>query len=161
MAALEGLRVLCRSEVITKKMVMPTKTMINSFAMRGKQIKLYVNSSFTFRIAISFNLIVLDKLHDLFKPFSFLIHLPACTFLMDVLNRRSHPWLQLRLSIRNWKLSLIVFFDQNHRWFHGDINRIETERRLNPCEEGMFLIRNSVNYEGDYTLSVWYVCRLS
>nr|XP_058956275.1 tyrosine-protein kinase CSK-like [Pocillopora verrucosa] len=39
-------------------------------------------------------------------------------------------------------------------WFHGNLSRIKAERLFNPREEGMFLIRNSRNYQGDYALSV-------
>ncbi|XP_022809761.1 tyrosine-protein kinase CSK-like isoform X2 [Stylophora pistillata] len=41
-------------------------------------------------------------------------------------------------------------------WFHGDISRIETKRLLNPCEDGLFLIRNSFTYKGEYAISVCY-----
>jgi c-src tyrosine kinase len=43
------------------------------------------------------------------------------------------------------------------RWFHGKIERKKSEELLNPREDGhdgLFLIRESVNYPGDFTLSV-------
>lgn len=43
------------------------------------------------------------------------------------------------------------------RWFHGSITREKAEELLKPFEEGLFLVRESHNYQGDYTLSVWYV----
>ena len=66
-------------------------------------------------------------------------------------------------EIINLQLEAIIgfFFGQNHRWFHGNISTTEAERLLNPREDGMFLIRNSSTYKGDYALSVWYVCSLS
>lgn len=49
------------------------------------------------------------------------------------------------------------------RWFHGRITREQAEDLLKPkesnmpFEKGLFLVRESHNYQGDYTLSVWYV----
>ena len=40
------------------------------------------------------------------------------------------------------------------RWFHGKIAREDSETLLKPREEGLFLVRESVNYPGDYSLSV-------
>jgi c-src tyrosine kinase len=42
------------------------------------------------------------------------------------------------------------------RWFHGSITRDEAERLLQPREEGLFLVRESTNYPGDYTLCVCF-----
>lgn len=42
------------------------------------------------------------------------------------------------------------------RWFHGSISRDEAERLLMPREEGLFLVRESTNYPGDYTLCVCF-----
>lgn len=39
-------------------------------------------------------------------------------------------------------------------WFHGKIAREDAEALLKPREEGLFLVRESVNYPGDYSLSV-------
>ncbi|XP_068688092.1 tyrosine-protein kinase CSK-like [Montipora capricornis] len=41
-------------------------------------------------------------------------------------------------------------------WFHGKITREKAEELLNPYEEGLFLVRESHNYQGDYTLSVCF-----
>lgn len=41
-----------------------------------------------------------------------------------------------------------------HRWFHGKITREQAERLLYPPETGLFLVRESTNYPGDYTLCV-------
>jgi c-src tyrosine kinase len=41
-------------------------------------------------------------------------------------------------------------------WFHGKITRDEAERLLQPREEGLFLVRESTNYPGDYTLCVCF-----
>lgn len=42
------------------------------------------------------------------------------------------------------------------RWFYGSITRDEAERLLQPREEGLFLVRESTNYPGDYTLCVCF-----
>ncbi|GAA6101307.1 tyrosine-protein kinase CSK [Tachysurus ichikawai] len=47
-----------------------------------------------------------------------------------------------------------VFCSALLRWFHGKITREQAERLLNPPELGMFLVRESTNYPGDYTLCV-------
>ncbi|XP_060030207.1 tyrosine-protein kinase CSK isoform X2 [Erinaceus europaeus] len=39
-------------------------------------------------------------------------------------------------------------------WFHGKITREQAERLLCPPETGLFLVRESTNYPGDYTLCV-------
>ncbi|KAK1157886.1 tyrosine-protein kinase CSK [Huso huso] len=39
-------------------------------------------------------------------------------------------------------------------WFHGKIPREQAERLLYPPEIGLFLVRESTNYPGDYTLCV-------
>ncbi|KAI1717934.1 protein tyrosine kinase domain-containing protein [Ditylenchus destructor] len=39
-------------------------------------------------------------------------------------------------------------------WFHGNISRDKTEKLLNGCGDGTFLIRNSTNFPGDFTLCV-------
>uniref|UniRef100_A0A3Q3H3Q7 SH2 domain-containing protein n=1 Tax=Labrus bergylta TaxID=56723 RepID=A0A3Q3H3Q7_9LABR len=43
---------------------------------------------------------------------------------------------------------------QRRRWFHGKITREQAERLLYPPETGLFLVRESTNYPGDYTLCV-------
>ena len=42
------------------------------------------------------------------------------------------------------------------RWFHGKLSREAAEDLLWPRMDGLFLVRESVNYKGDYSLSVWY-----
>uniref|UniRef100_A0AAY4DB74 Tyrosine-protein kinase n=1 Tax=Denticeps clupeoides TaxID=299321 RepID=A0AAY4DB74_9TELE len=39
-------------------------------------------------------------------------------------------------------------------WFHGKITRDQAERLLYPPETGLYLVRESTNYPGDYTLCV-------
>ncbi|WAR00882.1 CSK-like protein, partial [Mya arenaria] len=39
-------------------------------------------------------------------------------------------------------------------WFHGKIDRDKATDLLNPMKDGLFLVRESVNFPGDYTLSV-------
>lgn len=41
-------------------------------------------------------------------------------------------------------------------WFHGKISREEAENLLRPRADGLFLIRESTNYPGDYTLCVCF-----
>jgi len=55
-------------------------------------------------------------------------------------------------------ISLFIHLYLKYRWFHGKITREKAEELLKPYEEGLFLVRESHNYQGDYTLSVWYVC---
>ena len=48
-------------------------------------------------------------------------------------------------------------FLTNFRWFHGKISREQAEQLLEPeHKKGSFLVRESQNFQGDYTLSVWY-----
>ena len=44
-----------------------------------------------------------------------------------------------------------------HRWFHGKITRDQAEELLHPREDGLFLVRESTNYPGDYTLCVCFL----
>jgi len=41
-------------------------------------------------------------------------------------------------------------------WFHGKIPRDRAEQLLSPKEDGLFLVRESTNFPGDYTLCVCY-----
>lgn len=41
-------------------------------------------------------------------------------------------------------------------WFHGKIAREKAECLLSPREDGLFLVRESTNFPGDYTLCVCY-----
>eukprot|EP00731_Ephydatia_muelleri_P016536 Em0009g960a len=41
-------------------------------------------------------------------------------------------------------------------WFHGRISREDAEKLLTPPKNGQFLVRESQNYPGDYTLCVSY-----
>ena len=43
-------------------------------------------------------------------------------------------------------------------WFHGKISRELAEQLLTPREAGLYLIRESTNFPGDYTLCV--VCAM-
>lgn len=44
----------------------------------------------------------------------------------------------------------------NFSWFHGSITRDEAEHLLQPREDGLFLVRESTNFPGDYTLCVCF-----
>ncbi|XP_063229696.1 tyrosine-protein kinase CSK [Bacillus rossius redtenbacheri] len=41
-------------------------------------------------------------------------------------------------------------------WFHGKISRDQAEQLLSPKEDGLFLVRESTNFPGDYTLCVCF-----
>lgn len=43
-----------------------------------------------------------------------------------------------------------------YRWFHGMISRDKAEQLLQPRSNGLFLVRESTNFPGDYTLCVCY-----
>ncbi|EYC01801.1 hypothetical protein Y032_0104g3609 [Ancylostoma ceylanicum] len=41
-------------------------------------------------------------------------------------------------------------------WFHSNVSREATERMLHQRADGTFLVRESTNFPGDYTLSMAY-----
>jgi SH2 domain len=45
-------------------------------------------------------------------------------------------------------------------WFHGKISRETAEKLLTPRRDGLFLVRESTNFPGDYTLCVCYEGRV-
>ena len=47
------------------------------------------------------------------------------------------------------------------RWFHGKISRDEAENLLLPKNDGLFLVRESTNFPGDYTLCVCFQAKVS
>lgn len=49
-----------------------------------------------------------------------------------------------------------VLFFCYYSWFHGKITRDEAENLLSPFEDGLFLVRESTNFPGDYTLCVCF-----
>lgn len=49
-----------------------------------------------------------------------------------------------------------VRFLSSMPWFHGKIKREEAEELLQPREDGLFLVRESTNFPGDYTLCVCF-----
>ena len=49
---------------------------------------------------------------------------------------------------------LHTFFCYRNSWFHGKIARERAEELLGRSENGLFLVRESTNYPGDYTLCV-------
>lgn len=44
----------------------------------------------------------------------------------------------------------------NSSWFHGKISREQAEQLLQPRMDGLFLVRESTNFPGDYTLCVCF-----
>lgn len=57
----------------------------------------------------------------------------------------------LTITIYNINFDTLLF-----RWFHGSISREQAELLLQPREDGLFLVRESTNYPGDYTLCVCF-----
>lgn len=51
---------------------------------------------------------------------------------------------------------ILINMSINSRWFHGSITRDEAESLLQPREDGLFLVRESTNFPGDYTLCVCF-----
>ncbi|KXJ27222.1 Tyrosine-protein kinase CSK [Exaiptasia diaphana] len=49
---------------------------------------------------------------------------------------------------------------QSMPWFHGRIDREKAEELLHPRKDGLFLVRESRNFQGDYTLSVCFEGRV-
>ena len=45
-------------------------------------------------------------------------------------------------------------------WFHGKISRERAENLLTPRRDGLFLVRESTNFPGDYTLCVCFEGRV-
>ena len=45
-------------------------------------------------------------------------------------------------------------------WFHGKISRDTAEKLLSPRADGLFLVRESTNFPGDYTLCVCFEGRV-
>ena len=45
-------------------------------------------------------------------------------------------------------------------WFHGKISRDTAEKLLSPRTDGLFLVRESTNFPGDYTLCVCFEGRV-
>lgn len=45
---------------------------------------------------------------------------------------------------------------QQMPWFHGNLSREDAEKLLRPFKNGQYIVRESQNYKGDYTLCVSY-----
>ena len=60
------------------------------------------------------------------------------------------------ILIHLFKLFKILNAALNFSWFHGSITRDEAEHLLQPREDGLFLVRESTNFPGDYTLCVCF-----
>ena len=48
----------------------------------------------------------------------------------------------------------------NMAWFHGKITREVAEKILTPRKDGLFLVRESTNFPGDFTLCVCFENRV-
>lgn len=58
------------------------------------------------------------------------------------------------MNVKSYLLTLSHPSSSSTSWFHGKITREQAERLLYPPETGLFLVRESTNYPGDYTLCV-------
>ena len=56
------------------------------------------------------------------------------------------------VALSLWHVCILFVCD--FRWFHGKIDRNKADDLLNPRKDGLFLVRESKNFPGDYTLSV-------
>ena len=59
-------------------------------------------------------------------------------------------WIQVNLLCRSWC-----------SWFHGKIGREDAEALLHPKRNGLYLVRESKNFPGDYALCVWWVWQVT
>lgn len=65
----------------------------------------------------------------------------------------AYPHLQSVFLTARYKLkSSNQFFNS---WFHGKITRDQAEHVMTSASDGQFLIKESVNFPGDYVLFVW------
>lgn len=66
------------------------------------------------------------------------------------------PWLSMK-CLDNTRLNISLRNNQfMFSWFHGKITRSAAEDLLQPRHDGLFLVRESTNYVGDYTLCVCF-----
>lgn len=49
-----------------------------------------------------------------------------------------------------------LLFTRFVRWLYGKISREQAEELLQPRDDGLYLVRESTSYPGDYTLCVCY-----
>uniref|UniRef100_H2YJW5 Tyrosine-protein kinase n=1 Tax=Ciona savignyi TaxID=51511 RepID=H2YJW5_CIOSA len=61
------------------------------------------------------------------------------------------PTYRRELAVRHKEVKLTAM-----PWFHGKISRSAAEDLLTPRKDGLFLVRESTNYPGDYTMCVSY-----
>ena len=52
---------------------------------------------------------------------------------------------------------LAISLSEIYSWFHGKIDREDAEALLHPKQNGLYLVRESTNFPGDYGLCVWWV----
>lgn len=83
--------------------------------------------------------------------------------IMTILNATQDPnWYKARRDIDNIEGLIPSNYIQKRSevklhampWFHGKIARDEAERLLEARDDGLFLVRESTNFPGDYTLCV-------
>ena len=61
------------------------------------------------------------------------------------------------LENRRYFLSCLTNYAPLTRWFHGKMDRDKAEKVLQPRVDGLYLVRESNHYPGDYTLCVVWV----
>lgn len=61
---------------------------------------------------------------------------------------------QSLITLALFNLNFVCFLYSS--WFHGSISRDEAEHLLQPRDDGLFLVRESTNFPGDYTLCVCF-----
>ena len=83
-------------------------------------------------------------LHDLFNK---------CRIRDKQTQLKNTLYSQATLSVCAYNFVCYVFVSM-FSWFHGKMKREEAEQLLEPREDGLFLVRESNNYPGDYTLCV-------
>lgn len=86
------------------------------------------------------------------------LHNSGCSGLhFDVCNERNNSLsLSPTLSVANQHHHKMEVKLNAMPWFHGSITRDEAENLLQPREDGLFLVRESTNFPGDYTLCVCF-----
>ena len=55
-----------------------------------------------------------------------------------------------------YKFKSTLLFTGIVRWLYGKISREQAEELLHPRDDGLYLVRESTSYPGDYTLCVCY-----
>ena len=71
-----------------------------------------------------------------------------------ILGRLTEIFGRRKVQLQHLPTDSSLSFGFLFRWYHGRISRDETEIILHSCEDGVFLVRDSIHFQGDCTLSV-------